>query len=144
MSKISSPIIITCCLLWLALGSVVSATDIGLTSTPVPEERQLEELAPAGLDETTLELFVSAVADLHKTATNLSKRLHKLDAQIAKLRMRNNKLEKENARLRKTLRLQATVPKKDWHTYPLDKEVKDANLMLDKLVSKLTGLAPRE
>ena len=143
MIKISSPIFVTSCLLWLALGSVALATDIGLTSTPVPEERQLEELAPAGLDETTLELFVSAVADLHKTATNLSKRLHKLDAQIAKLRTRNKKLEKENSRLRKALRLQVKVPKKDWHTYPLDKEVKDANVMLDKLVSKLTGLAPR-
>ncbi len=143
MSKFSRPIALLCCLLWLATSSTVQATDIGLSSTPVPEERQLEEMVPAGLDETTLELFVAAVADLHKTATNLSKRLHRLDAQIAKLRIRNGELEKENARLRKALKLQAAVPKKDWHSYPLDKEVKDANVMLDKLVSKLTGLAPR-
>ena len=144
MSKFSGPILIACCLLFLAMGDLALATEYGLTSTPVPDETLLEELAPAGLDETTLELFVSAVADLHKTALNLSKRLHKLDAQIAKLRIRNKELEKENARMRKALRLQAAVPKKDWHTYPLDKEVKDANMMLDKLMTKLTGLAPHE
>ena len=99
---------------------------------------------PASLDETTLELFVTALSDLHKTASNLSSRLEILNKRFKELKKKNKVLAEQNARLKKALSIQAAIPKKAWHAYPLDKEVKDANTMLDELISKLTGLSPRE
>jgi len=132
------------CLAVVGWAGAAHATDVGFSAEAPATTDEQTCLAPASLDETTLELFVTAVADLHKTATNLRTRLTQLEEHLQDLRTKNRALEAENARLRKTLRLQAAVPPKTWQSYPLDQEVRDANELLEHLVTTLTGLAPAE
>lgn len=106
------------------------------------DAHEIEALPPAGLDPTTIQLFTGAVADLHETAKNLNSKLARIEDRVKLLRAENELLRTENRKVRKLAKMKKRNDQSQWATFPLDNEVREANLMLENLVKNLTGLVP--
>jgi len=117
-------------------------TDVTAKDENFVNAQKIDVLPPAGLDPVTIELFTCAVSDLHKTAKDLSYQLIMIENRVKLLKAENQLLKKENLKIREIAKIKKQTTTDPWQTFPLDKEVQQANMVLENLLANLTGLAP--
>ena len=102
---------------------------------------EIDALPESNLDSTTVELFTNAVGELHQTASTLAIKLSRIENRMKLLKAENRYLRTEVEKSIKRKSAQAKRVKAEARILPLDKEVMEANMILENLASKLSALA---
>ena len=99
------------------------------------------------MNEAMVELMAT-VAEMNDTAIRLTGRLHYLESHMEDLRTKNAKLQEQNERLARALKVSSRIIPTQ-ATNPLDGEVRDANHIIETLISavirrasSVIGLSP--
>lgn len=118
-----------------------TADKLHKTSTKTMNSQQVHTLQGNGLDEDTVDLFTSAVASLYESSSILTRRLSRIENRMKLLQAENRYLREELSKRQKKESIQKNIQRFSKMASPLDKEVEEANSILEQFVHSLSRLA---